>query len=153
MNFELIEKSSAAGASVARAATYAAIFMSVCVAWTVVDVILLGRFDPKFGRGGSVAAQVLIYGAAVIGATVVALLFRRRTTTVATAIQAAASALLVLTLWRIRATHSLFESVLDRVGAGGNLILLPVVIGAIASSIVMLIMVLATDTRGRSRSA
>ena len=153
MNFELMEKPSAAGASAARAVTFAAVFMAVCIALSVVDVTLLDRFDPKFGRGGSLVAQVLIYGAALIGATAVILLFRRRATTVSTAIHAIVSAVLVLVLWRLRVTHLLFASVLDGIGAGGNLVVLPVFIGVIASGIVMLIVVLMGQTRAEAHTA
>ena len=92
MNLELIETPSATGATVARGATYAAVFMALCIAWTVIDVVLFDHFDPKFGRGGSVVAQVLIYGAAMIGAVGILLLVHRRATTASTLIHGICSA-------------------------------------------------------------
>lgn len=148
MNLELIEKPSATGALVARGATYAVVFMSLCIAWSVVDVGLFDRFDPKFGRGGSLAALVFIYGAALIGAVAILLLFQHRATMARTVVHAISSAFLVLLFWRIGATHAFFEKVVDGIGAGESLVLLPGLIGVVASGVVTVLVVLLRNALG-----
>jgi len=140
MEIELIEKPSAALAVFSRAALYAGVFVAVCALWIVIDVTVFGRFDPKFGRFGSVAAQLAMSATAMAGALLIFLIFRDRGASATADIgQAAAAALIVLAVWKIDRAYLVVDHFLSLFGSGGNLVVLMLLVGAAASVVARLV--------------
>ena len=137
MDIDIIEKPSPALVVVGGLAAYSGFFVTFCSLWLAFEIAIMGRFDPKFGRLGSFAAEVLMSFVQAAGALLLFIVFRRfRVGMRIIVVQACTSAAIALVMWKTDRVYSSLDALLGAVGLSGNLILLLVLIGSLSSFIV-----------------
>src|SRR5947209_15794785 len=112
MEIDLIEKPSHALVVVGRLAAYSGFFVTFCSLWIAFEIAIGGHFDPKFGRFGSFAAEVLMSVAQAAGALLLFIVFRGfRVATHVIAAQACTSAAIGLVIWKTDRLYSAVDAV------------------------------------------
>ena len=119
MDIGLLEKPSAVSEMTFLIAIYAFAFMSTGASWLAIEILSFGRFDPKFGRFGTFAAQELMCGVAMLGAVVVFLLARRRSYSLpGSAVHSCLAAILTLLIWKITQLHAVLDRLIGLTSPG-----------------------------------